>query len=154
MAQIVIEGQTHIVADWLVNNGASLAQRDQNLREALRPNFDLAADATFQRVEKDGVQTVTVIKNPGRKGGDHAFDRVVRRLLAAPGELTPMMTVACELQIQEARGQLDCEALIRWRSRIERVLEEGSRDQRLVTAARRRLLEAPTIPSSVVPVGL
>jgi len=155
MADLVIEGQTHTVADWLVNNGSSLAERDMHLREALRPNFDLAADATFQRVERDGVLTVTVHKNPGRKGQERGcgYGRVVQRILAAPGEMTPLVTVACELQMLEARGQLDYEALIRWRPRIERVLEEGARDQRRVEAVLRRLLEAPAVPSATVPVG-
>ena len=49
-----------------------MAEQDENLRQALRPNFDLAANATFQRAEKDGELSVTVIKAPGRKGGANA----------------------------------------------------------------------------------
>ena len=84
MAKLIIEGQTHAVPDELVRNGSSVAEQDENLRQALRPNFDLAANATFQRVEKDGELTVTVIKAPGRKGsGNAGYQRVVQRLLDA-----------------------------------------------------------------------
>ena len=154
MAKLIIEGQTHAVPDELVRNGSSVAEQDENLRQALRPNFDLAANATFQRVEKDGELTVTVIKAPGRKGsGNAGYQRVVQRLLDAGGEMTPMMLLACEMQIMEARGQLDRDALIELRPRIEGVLEGGRRDQHCVITARQVLLAAPAIASPVVPAG-
>src|SRR5947209_8864697 len=118
MAKLIIEGQTHAVPDELVRNGRSVAEQDETLRQALRPNFDLAANATFQRVEKDGELTVTVIKAPRRKGGGTAgYQRVVQHLLDAGGEMTPMMLLACEMQMMEARGQL--------RSEERRVGKEG-----------------------------
>ncbi len=155
MAKLIIEGQTHTVPDELVRNGDSVAEQDENLRQALRPNFDLAANATFQRVEKDGELTVTVIKAPGRKGSgtDAGYRRVMQRLLEAEGEMTPMMLLACEMQVMEARGQLDRDALIALRPRIESVLEEGRRDLQRVTTARQVLFAAPVVASPVVPVG-
>jgi hypothetical protein len=154
MAKLIIEGQTHPVPDELVRNGSSVAEQDENLRQALRPNFDLAANATFQRVEKDGELTVTVIKAPGRKGsGNAGYRRIVQRLLDATGEMTPVMLLACEMQLMEARGQLDRNALIALRPRIEGVLEGGRRDQQRVITARQVLLAAPAIASPVVPIG-
>jgi hypothetical protein len=154
MAKLIIEGQTHTVPDELVRNGSSVAEQDENLRQALRPNFDLAANATFQRAEKDGELTVTVIKAPGRKGsGSAGYRRVVQRLLDAEGEMTPMMLLACEMQVMEARDQLDRDALLALRPRIESVLEEGRRDLQRVTTARQALFAAPVVASPVVPVG-
>jgi hypothetical protein len=155
MAKLIIEGQTHTVPDELVRNGSSVAEQDENLRQALRPNFDLAANATFQRVEKDGELIVTVIKAPGRKGSrtDAGYRRVVQRLLDAEGEMTPMMLLACEMQVMEARGQLDRDALIALRPRIESVLEEGRRDLQRVTTARQALFAAPVVASAVIPTG-
>ena len=154
MAKLIIEGQTHTVPDELVRNGGSVAEQDENLRQALRPNFDLAANATFQRAEKDGELTVTVIKAPGRKGsGNAAYRRVVQRLLEAGGEMTPVMLLACEMQMMEARGQLDRDALIALRPRIERALESGRRDQQRVMKARQALFAAPAVASPVVPAG-
>jgi hypothetical protein len=77
----------------------------------------------------------------------------VQRLLDAGGEMTPVMLLACEMQLMEARGQLDRDALIALRPRIEEVLEGGKRDQQRVTTARQALLAAPAIASPVVPVG-
>jgi len=139
MAKLIIEGQTHTVPDELVRNGSSVAEQDENLRQALRPNFDLAANATFQRVEKDGELTVTVIKAPGRKGSG--------------SEMTPVMLLACEMQMMEARGQLDRDALIALRPRTERALEGGRRDQQRVMKARQALFAAPAVASPVVPAG-
>jgi hypothetical protein len=154
MAKLIIEGQTHTVPDELVRHGSSVAEQDENLRQALRPNFDLAANATFQRAEKDGELSVTVIKVPGRKGSASAgYRRVVQRLLDAGGEVTPMMLLACEMQMMEARGQLDRDALIALRPRIEGALEGGRRDQQRMMTARQVLYAAPAVASPVVPVG-
>ena len=155
MAKLIIEGQTHTVPDDLVRNGSTVAEQDENLRQALRPNFDLAANATFQRAEKDGELTVTVIKAPGRKGsgGSAAYRRVVQRLLEAGDEMTPVMLLACEMQMMEARGQLDRDALIALRPRIERALESGRRDQQRVMKARQALFAAPAVASPIVPAG-
>ena len=154
MAKLIIEGQTHEVSDALVRNGAAVAEQDQNLRDALRPNFDLAADATFLRSEKDGVLTVTVVKSPGRKGsGQQGYTRIVRRLAAGKSELTPVMLLACEVQLLEARGQLQLAKLIVLRPRIERVLAGGRSDQQRMAAARRVLLEAPATAATTVPAG-
>ncbi len=132
MAKLIIEGQTHTVPDELVRNGSSVAEQDENLRQALRPNFDLAANATFQRVEKDGELTVTVIKAPGRKGsGNAGYRRVVQRLLDARSEMTPVMLLACEMQMMEARRK----------------------DQQRVMKARQALFAAPAVASPVVPAG-
>src|SRR5437763_1409278 len=106
MAKLIIEGQTHTVPDELVRNGSSVAEQDENLRQALRPNFDLAANATFQRVEKDGELTVTVIKAPGRKGsGSAGYRRVVQRLLEAPLKFLPRCLLP--RTIEEAGDYLD-----------------------------------------------
>ncbi len=154
MARLIIEGQTHEVPDILVRNGETLADQDQNLRDALRPNFDLAADATFQRSEKDGVLTVTVVKSPGRKGsGQQGYARIVGRLAAVNSELTPLMLLACEVQLLEARGQLNLAKLIALRPRMERVLAGGRSDQQRMAAARRVLLEAPATAATTVPAG-
>lgn len=67
--------------------------------------------------------------------------------------MTPMMLLACEMQMMEARGQLDRDALIALRPRIEGVLEGGRRDQQHVMTARQALFAAPTVASPVVPIG-
>ncbi len=131
-----------------------MAEQDQNLRDALRPNFDLAADATFQRRDADGVLTVTVVKSPGRKGSGHdGYARIVRRLGEVPSDLTPVMCLACEVQLAEARGQLTLPKLLALRPRIERVLAENRKDQQCMAATRRVLLESPAAATPAVPAG-
>src|SRR5713226_8727438 len=155
MANLIIEGQTHTVPDALVLSGATTAEQDEQLRNALRPNFALAANATFKREQPEGGElTVTVIKSPGTKGGDqHAYTRIVGRLLCAPDALCGGFALACEMHILEMRLQLDMDALVDLQPRMERVLATGAREQEQISRASRVLAEARAIASSGVPAG-
>ncbi len=84
---------------------------------------------------------------------DQGYTRIVRRLAAGKSELTPVMLLACEVQLLEARGQLQLAKLIVLRPRIERVLAGGRSDQQRMAAARRVLLEAPATAATTVPAG-
>jgi len=151
----MIEGQPHQIPSALATTGETITEQDENLRQALRPNFDLAANATFGRVEKDGQLTITVLKAPGRKGADlRQYERLVQRLRDAPAEITEMMVLACEVQMLEGRGRLDVETLIRLRPRIDQALKGDRRDLQRMTMARRVLCDAPAVESASVPAGV
>lgn len=45
-----------------------IAKDDETLKRALTPVYPDAANATFQRSEKNGVMTITVVKRAGTKG--------------------------------------------------------------------------------------
>ncbi len=150
MAKLIIEGQTHTVDDAVLTSGTTVAEQDQNLRDALRPTFELVANATFQREQKDGELVVTVLKAPGPKGG---YEQIVQCLRDAPGVLSPPMELACELQLLEVRNQLDRDTLLAQRNRIEATLGQGQHIRKRIEFARTVLLEAPAVASRTVPVG-
>lgn len=154
MAKLIIEGQTHTVPDELVKNGATVAEQDANLRDALRPNFDLAANATFRREEKDGETIVTVMKAPGTKGyADARYARLVERLQKAPHTLSASMELDCELRLLAAQGRLDLDALLALQPRLDQVLTDGQSVHRTMTQARQVLMHAPAVAGACVPPG-
>ena len=61
MAIVRIEGQEYQIDDAIANGGRTIEESDRMLRDALRPNFEIAAGATFQRV-----YTLTI--NPPAQG--------------------------------------------------------------------------------------
>ena len=97
MATLVIEGIHHEIDDAFANLGNSVEESDQRLREALRGQFDIIANATMRRETKDGKLEITVVKNPGTKGSDH----LLQTLLAAPDYLNPGYALDCELRLME-----------------------------------------------------
>ena len=54
MATLKIEGQHYQIDDAIANGGATVQESDQILRDALRPTFEIAAGAVFQRETRDG----------------------------------------------------------------------------------------------------
>lgn len=153
MAKLILEGQTHEIPDEVAKNGATIAEQDHNLLDVLRPNFDLAANATLRREEKDGVLTITVVKAPLTKGADGSYARIVGRLVQAPHEMSRLLEFACTLHLMEAQGRLNRDRLIALRPQIEHVLETDRADQRRITSARQVLTQAPAMPSVTVPIG-
>lgn len=154
MATLIIDGQSHQIDDKLATDGSSVVEQDNNLRDALRPNFDLAANATFTRVENDGQLTITVLKTPARKGGESdLYLRLVQRLRNLPSEVTLVMTIACEMQALEGNGKLDVDTLIDLRPRIDHALKKGKNDLHRMATARHILSHAPAITSPYVPLS-
>jgi hypothetical protein len=149
MATVKIEGQEFQIDDQIANGGATVQESDQLLRDALRPNFEIAAGAVFQRETRNNQPYITLIKQPGPKGSQ-ALDA----LLQAPASMNPAMVLACEMHMLEARGALDLPALIAIQSCVERAVRHGEAEERSILRALRVLSAAPAIVSSDVPSGL
>ncbi|SRR6266849_558148 len=154
MGELHIEGQVHTVSDDILAHGANVNEQDQFLREALRAQFDLSANASFRREQKDGQLVVTVVKTPGTKGGQPTlYERVLSVLRAAPNEISPLMRIALELHLLEARGHLDAAALVAWQPRLERALAMGRQEQIEIAKTLSVLKRAPAAPARAIPVG-
>ena len=155
MANVIIEGQTHVIPDALAASGETVEEQDRNLRDVLRPNFDLAAGATFHRTTTNDVLTITVLKAPGRKGASlPLYSRLLRRLIDAPPELSMAVVVQAEVQQLRANGGLDLDALIRLRPKIAAALEQSERDIGRIETAMNILAQAPAVVASVIPSGV
>jgi hypothetical protein len=150
MATVKIEGQEYQIDDTIADGGASVEESDRILRDALRPNFEIAAGATFQRETRDGQLTITLVKNPGPKGAQP----LLQRLLDAPETLNPALVLACEMQLEEARNALDLPALLALQPRLEVALEDGLAEEKYIATTLRVLASAPAAVSSEVPLGL
>ena len=149
MAIVKIEGQEYTIDDAIAHGGATLQESDQILRDALRPTFEIAAGATFQRETRAGHPYITLIKQPGTKGAP----RVIQRLREAPSSINPAMVLACETHLLESRHALDLPTLLALQSRIDAALEHGAKEERLIWKSLRVLTDAPAVAGSEVPIG-
>lgn len=151
MATVKIEGQEYQIDDAIANGGATPQESDQLLRDALRPNFEIAGGATFQRETRNGQLYITLVKQPGPKGAS----RLLSVLLNAPASINPMMELACEMHLLEARGALHLSAILAVQPRIDNALVDGAKETQAIAEALQVLSAAPAIASSTdVPYGL
>src|SRR5260370_37241327 len=125
MATLKIEGQEYQIDNTIANGGTTLQESDQILRDALRPTFEIAAGAVFQRETRDGQLLITLVKQPGPKGAS----RALHYLLEAPASINQAMELACELHLLEARGMLDLPALLAVQPRIDVAIKAASSEQ-------------------------
>ncbi len=149
MATLKIEGQEYQIDDAIANGGTTVQESDQILRDALRPTFEIAAGAIFQREMRDGQLVITLIKRPGPKGAS----RALHQLLQTPASINPAMELACEMHLLEARGMLDLLALLSVQPRIDAAIEHGALEEHQIRGALRVLTTAPAVASSDVPDG-
>jgi hypothetical protein len=149
MAILAIEGQDHQIDDAFVNLGSTVEESDQLLRNALRGQFDIIANATFRREMKDGTTKITVIKNPGTKGND----RLASVLLDAPEYVNPAYMLDCQLRMQEVQAPFDLPTLLGLQSRIREALKVGRVLDVDASKVHRSLLRAAPTPSTCVPPG-
>jgi hypothetical protein len=156
MAKLIIDGQTREVPDTLVQIGATVEEQDRNLRDALRADNELMANATIRREEKGGELVVTVIKNPGTKGASHrgGYAGVLQVLHQAKPVVNPAFQLACEMMIAEGQGTMNAQTIIALRPQIEWVLKKGRADRNRIRQAYLVLKRARAVPDlSHVPVG-
>jgi hypothetical protein len=149
MATLIIEGQEHEFDDAFANLGATVEESDQLLRNALRGSFDIIANATFRREDKNGNLTITVIKNPGTKGSD----RLLSTLLDAPEYFNPVYMLDCQLRMQEVQAPFDLPTLLGLQSQIREALKVGRALDIDARKVHRYLLSAAPTPSTCVPRG-
>src|SRR5437588_4130774 len=125
MATLKIEGQHYQIDDAIANGGATVQESDQILRDALRPTFEIAAGAIFQRETRDGQLLITLVKQPGPKGAS----RALHHLLQAQAMINSAMELACEMQLLEARDMLDLPALLAIQPRIDVAIRERASEE-------------------------
>jgi hypothetical protein len=149
MAILVIEGQEHTIDDAFVNLGGTVEESDLMLRNALRSQFDIIANATFRREEKDGTVKITVIKNPGTKGND----RLVAALLATADFINPVFQLDCQLRMQELQAPFDLPTLLALQPCIRKALQEGGVLDQHARMVQQSFLRTAAMPAVSVPVG-
>jgi hypothetical protein len=150
MVTLKIEGQEYQIDEAIAAGGATIQESDKLLRDALRPTFEIAAGATFQRETRNGQLYITLVKQPGPKGGE---SRLLLALQEAPASINTMMALSCEMHLLEARGALDLPTLLAIQPRIDDALKRGDGEERHIATALRVLSAAPAVASSDVPPG-
>jgi hypothetical protein len=74
------------------------------------------------------------------------YDQVLTNLRALPEEFNEAIKLDHQLQLLEAAGKLDLMLLISMRSKIERAIETGEREIRLVEKMVEKLAGLPALP--------
>lgn len=157
--KVVIEGQTLEMPE-------EIAGDDGKLKSALSPYFPGAANAKFMRSpEKEGVITVTVIKQAGTKGfiayrklptdaeletlfqkDDTPEDQVLRRLIEATEDMNPVVKLN---QVLEGKtlNQMGVESLFKLDSEINATVEEGNKEDDVLNTSLSLLTRTAALPS-------
>lgn len=170
--KISIEGQT-------LDMPEEIAGDDGKLKSALSPYFPGAANAKFMRSEpKDGVITVTVVKQAGTKGVDietgkvylpdgnwsliddpmapfrtqEPEDQVLRKLIDAPEGMNPVVELDRELE-GKLLNQMSVEKLLELDAQIDQVTSEGRKERDNLDSMLRSFEHATPQPSTVVMSG-
>ncbi len=173
--KISIEGQE-------IEMPEEIAGDDGALKSALSPYFPGAANAKFMRSEpKDGVITVTVVKQAGTKGTEAKIlgfdeypygndaeitkailnattqpghdDQVLRKLIDAPEGINPAMSLDQKLSTSPAMSQCPFETLLKRDAEIGKALEVGEVEVSNMTKTFRLLVDTKPQPAPMLPTG-
>jgi UPF0288 family protein (methanogenesis marker protein 3) len=136
---IAIEGQN-------IDLPAEIAADDAKVKSALAPYFPGAANAKIMRAEKDGVETVTVIKQAGTKGG------IVEALIACKPSRNPVAELYEELSGVTVNS-IDPKNLLELDARVKTVIKRGEEQKKAVYAAERLLEKLEARPAKMVVTG-
>jgi hypothetical protein len=173
--KISIEGQE-------IEMPEEIAGDDDALKSALSPYFPGAANAKFMRSEpKDGVITVTVVKQAGTKGAEAevlAFDeypfnddaeltrailnssiktvdedQVLRKLINAPEGINPVMELDQKEKEMPAMNQIPFEVMLKRDEEIREAIEIGEIEVSNMAGTRKLLSETKPQPTPMVVPG-
>jgi hypothetical protein len=172
--KISIEGQE-------IDMPEEIAGDDGALKSALSPYFPGAANAKFMRSEpKDGVITVTVVKQAGTKGATPSSidviikrpsgktetqsfldenlpngieDQVLRNLIGAPKGINPVMALDNRLKGMPAMNQIGFEAMLKRDAEIGAIIEKGEIEVSNMARTHELLSETSAQPAPMVVPG-
>ena len=166
MSHVVVIDNQEIPLD------AETAASDHEIRQALKWCYPEISNATINRRTEGEREIITVIKRAGTKGsaatcavveecGENVAATVARRthgavvaaLVAAPEEINPAVSLACELQTRMASGELTLAELTLKRAEMQEAQAAGEAEEAFVERARARLTNAPAQASCFVPIG-
>lgn len=165
--KILIEGQTlELPEEW--------AGTDSNLKAALTPYFPGAVNAKFMRSEpKDGVITVTVVKQAGTKGAETIIDdpqnllfvretdarktsepedQVMRKLIDAREGMNPVVELHRLLE-GKTLNQMGVEKLLQIDQDIDQALDVGRKERDSIDSTLSLLVNTEAKPAPIVMVG-
>jgi hypothetical protein len=137
---VTIEGQKIPLPD-------EIGSDDVKVRQALAPYFPDAANALITRTEKAGEVVINVIKKAGTKG----LQAGLQALQDGPGGKNP--AVALYEAIKSRQEPLSPAELLELDSSIEQALEEGTKQNKAIRHAVRRLIVARPQPAPEVVQG-
>ena len=121
-----------------------IAKDDEQLRNALAPYAPDVRNAKLTRSTKDGVMTVTVVKQAGTLGIDP-----IEALLKAPSHLNPAIVMHQKLA-EERPGLAE---LLLQKPEIDRAIKVGTDEVREAGRSCRSLIDSDAIPSESTPKG-
>lgn len=136
-------------------------QRDARLKRWLSQMSPAATNATLnwsERTRSDGSKETVVRVTPqlGTKGG-YIIDALTQALDDAPQHLHPTISLAWEVKMLQISGHFTGKEalprLLAYQTRIDRALEYGGGEERVIAAIDRRLQEAKPAASPWAPLG-
>jgi hypothetical protein len=120
---------------------------DDEVRKLITPFWPAAANAEIRREEKPDAVEVTLVKQPGTKGG------IVDALRACPAEVNPAIAMYFRLLGSSRSGAVDLCEVMSLRGEIRRAMETGHAEAECVRRLCERLKRAAPCPGRVVPLG-
>ena len=120
---------------------------DDEVRKLITPFWPSAANAEIRREEKADAMEVTLVKQPGTKGG------IVDALCASTESVNPAIVMYYQLLGSSRAGGVDLFAVMSMRAQIRRAMEAGHAEAERVRALRERLKRATPRAGRGVPLG-
>jgi hypothetical protein len=139
---VLIEGQT-------LTMPVGIGEKDEDIKRAMAPYFPEIANALLTRKTEGEVTTITVVKRAGRKG----VYSPIQALEACAGGKNPVIALYEEVEARSQEITDDPLEFLAIEARIEKVLEEGTAQAKLISKARERLIDTQPQPAPGVVVG-
>ena len=143
--KVVVDGQTFDLP-------AEYAADVKLVRAVLTPFYPGAADATITRTSKDGVMTITITKQAGRKGAAPSAQDTLTALLDCPAGENPAVVAYRELLAIDP-DSTGLEELASLDNMIDEAVSSGRRQKQDMNAALKRLMVSRAQVSPVIPFG-
>ena len=144
MVSISIEGQT-------LQLPPEVAVSDDAIRRAMSPIFPQIATATLSRTTNpaDGSTIIKAIKQAGTKGH---YDTILTKLKNSPQHINPIFPLYQRLYGNNGPFE-NAETFFLIQNDIGKALRDGESEHQAIENIRQRLLDAPSHPSSTIPVA-
>ncbi len=144
MVSISIEGQT-------LELPPDIAVSDDAIRRAMAPIFPQIATATLSRTTNpaDGSTVIKATKQAGTKG---QYETILAKLKNSPQHINPIFPLYQRLYGNNGPFE-NAETFFLIQNDIEKALRNGEAEHQAIESIRQRLLDAPSHPSSTIPVA-
>lgn len=123
-----------------------IGEKDSMVKEMLRPYFPEIVNALITREpETDGVVKIKIVKRAGTKGN-------WQDLITKPESRNPIAALYIEVDGAHP-NDLPMETILALEGRVDKIIKEGERQDRLMSNTLSRLKESRPVPLTVIPAG-